>query len=194
MSPASSGDKVVDVALAEFAALRAELMQNLTAKYSLIGLNITGVAALGGIVIANDADPRLLLIAPFLSGATGLLFHTVIVDIMVIASYIEQVQRPVLVERLGDDRIFSYESFFRSKTKLRPLVQALTLGLLFPGISLTTLVIVASSLRSFADWAMWSLGILLLIVQCTIWLSRFGLPSRWMEGSRRRHTRRSPEP
>ncbi|GAA4690582.1 hypothetical protein [Phytohabitans rumicis] len=173
MSSALEGQsKTVDVVLAEFVALRAEVTQHLAARFTVIGLNVTGVAAIGGIVIANRADTRLLLLLPFLSGALGLWFHILTIDVMVIASYVENVQRPILVEQLGEDRLFQYEHYFRSRMKGRRLIQAITAGLMFPAVSLAALTMTIGSLHSLFDWSVWILGVVLLLLQNAVWATR----------------------
>jgi hypothetical protein len=62
----------VDVALAEFNALRAELLAHANVQASLIALVVTAIGIVGGLVVKEDGDPRLLLILPYLVAAAGI--------------------------------------------------------------------------------------------------------------------------
>jgi hypothetical protein len=66
---------------------------------------------------------------------------------------------------------------------------AVPMGLLFPGISLVSLVVVAPRLTSLVDWSAWTVGVLVLIFMVTAWSIKIGhlakiflsrLTKRWL--------------
>src|SRR5712692_6827708 len=57
--------------LAEFGALRQEIIQRLGAQDRLVQLNLTALATIVGLVIGQKFIPALLLVVPFLSAALG---------------------------------------------------------------------------------------------------------------------------
>jgi hypothetical protein len=62
----------VQIALAEFNALRSEIISHSTTQAGLIVLAVTAIGLVGGFVIKDDGDPKLLLILPFLVSAAGI--------------------------------------------------------------------------------------------------------------------------
>ena len=57
-------EKRVDVALAEFNALRAEIVASANAGNALIGVGLTALAVIVGFVVKDEGDERLLLAVP----------------------------------------------------------------------------------------------------------------------------------
>jgi hypothetical protein len=170
MSSGSEGDgKIVDVVLAEFAALRTEIVHKIGQQLTVVSINITGAAAVGGFVLANKADARLLLLLPYLSAALGLYYRAAEHDFTTIGRYIDQIQRPLLVEKLGDERLFRYESFFREQRYGRGVVLGLAIALIFPVMSIAALVLVIPALGPFADWAIWIAGVIFTLLQSVAW-------------------------
>src|SRR4051794_13710569 len=62
----------IQVALAEFNALRSELDDHASAQNSLIALVVTAIGIVAGFVIKDHGDLRLLLILPVLVAAAGI--------------------------------------------------------------------------------------------------------------------------
>src|SRR5687768_11405744 len=89
----TQADRVVDIALAEFSALRNEIDNLANAQRTVMNMNITVVAAIAGFVLANRADPHLLIALPIASGAIGLLYQWYIVHAKHIGDYIDDVLR-----------------------------------------------------------------------------------------------------
>lgn len=55
------------MAIAEFNALRTEIVSNITAQTTIVGLGVTAIGVLVGVVAAKDGDDRLLLAIPLVS-------------------------------------------------------------------------------------------------------------------------------
>ena len=110
---ASSGSMTsvrVEVALAEFDAMRAEIVARIAEQGKLAALNITAIAAVGGAFLSNRVDPAVLLILPVLSVSLGLLSVDHATTIRGIARYINEGIRPILVEATGNSRILGAET------------------------------------------------------------------------------------
>jgi hypothetical protein len=64
----------VTVALEEYKSLRTETIMRITAQASLVALNLTGIAAVAGLVLAQKQPTVLFLIVPAFSAVLGLLW------------------------------------------------------------------------------------------------------------------------
>ncbi len=60
---ASDADKAIDVALAEFQALRNEIISHITTQAAVVGLGLTALGVIFGVVV-NNGEERLLLAVP----------------------------------------------------------------------------------------------------------------------------------
>ena len=167
-----AGPGVVDVALAEFSALRSEIDNLASAHRTMINLNITVVAAITGLVLANRADPHLLLALPLVSGAIGLVYQWYVMHAKHIGDYIDETLRPLLVEQTGDDRMLAWEHRLRTEVYRRPgsaITSRIAYVLLFPAVPAASLVVTYQHLDSPWYWTTWLAGFGLLIVQVTVW-------------------------
>jgi hypothetical protein len=99
---ASDRGQRLDVALAEFSALRTELQGHSTAQGSLIALVVTAIGIVAGLVIKEGGDPRLLLILPALVSAAGIHYAEQSRAIRLIGSYIRDRLWPYLREQLSE--------------------------------------------------------------------------------------------
>ncbi|MFI0796675.1 hypothetical protein ACH4OY_28905 [Micromonospora rubida] len=162
----------VDVALAEFAALRGEIDNLASAHRATMGLNITVVVALAGFVLTNHADPHLILALPPASGAIGLVYQWYVLHAKKIGDYINEHLRPMLVEHTGDDRVLGWEHQLR--TTVYPTVGSNLSGrlsylLLFPAVPVVSLAAAVPLLDSGWYVAAWVVGAALSATQITIW-------------------------
>jgi hypothetical protein len=64
----------VDIALAEFNALRAEITTRMTAQAALVGVGLTALGVIVGFVVKENGDPRLLLAIPPLAAGVNFLW------------------------------------------------------------------------------------------------------------------------
>lgn len=64
----------VAISLARHESLRQEMSQRAGNQQTILGLNLTAVGALAGVVVANKASAELLLVIPFVSSTLGLLW------------------------------------------------------------------------------------------------------------------------
>ncbi len=163
----------VDVALAEFTALRSEIDNLAGAHRTMMHLNITVVAALLGFVLANRADPHLLLALPPISGAIGLVYQWYVVHAKKIGDYINEHLRPMLAEYTGDDRVLAWEHQLR--TTVYPTIGSNLSGrlsylVIFPAVPVVSLVATFPLLDSGWYVAVWIVGAALSATQITTWV------------------------
>jgi hypothetical protein len=160
-----SAERVVTVALTEFQALQAEITDANSSIQTVVNLDITATAAIVGLVVTQNADPRLLLVAAGLSSALGLLYAANAFQITAIAHHIDAVLRPAVVQHTGDDRLLSWNRRFRGE---RPaparLIRAVGVVLLFLAVPLVALVWVIPRLDDTRSWVAWGLTLCLFAV------------------------------
>jgi hypothetical protein len=110
-APAGSGDSTrVDIALAEFNAMRAEIAARIAEQGRIVALNVTAIAAVGGAFLSNRVDPAVLLILPLLSVSLGLLWLDQATTMRGIGRHINDGIRPILVDATGDSRVLGAET------------------------------------------------------------------------------------
>lgn len=64
----------IDVRLAEFTALRQEIQNRSGLQQTLIGLNVTAITAVAGVVLSKHASPAALLVLPPICITLGFLW------------------------------------------------------------------------------------------------------------------------
>jgi hypothetical protein len=97
-------EKAVDVAVAEFNALRAEIVSHVTAQAALVGLALTAAGVIVGFTVKDGADQRLLLALPPLALLVVLLHTAETFRSALIGRYIATELWEDLEERVGDLR------------------------------------------------------------------------------------------
>lgn len=98
----------VDVALAEFNALRAELTTHMTGQNTMIGLGVTAIGVVVGLAFGGSGDRQLLAIVPIVASVIILTYCGEAYRIVSIGRYIRDVLWPFLSERTHD-RLPSWE-------------------------------------------------------------------------------------
>jgi hypothetical protein len=176
--PGDNAGAVIQVALAEFGKLRDEIGGRSTAAWTLVGLSITSSATLAGFVLAQKADPRLLLVLPLLTPSLGLLFMDHATNIGRIGDYINTVLKPVVREAACDRRLLSYEEWvdaYEANTLERLLPFGIPLVLAFTMVPVGALVYLAPRIYEAWSWILWVLGAIVTCVQVGFWY-RFLVP------------------
>ncbi len=173
--PATSQPVAVNIVLAEFNALRSEIDNLAVAHRAMMALNITVVSAVLGFVVANKANPHLLLILPLASAGIGLVYQWYVMHAKHIGDYINEVLRPVLIEYAADDRVFGWEDHLRTKTYdtlSSRLAGRLAYLLLFPSVPTATLIATSNRLDTTTYRLIWGIGLGLLLIQAGVWWSQ----------------------
>lgn len=94
----------LDVALAEFNALRAEINNRMTTQAALVGVGLTALGVIVGLVVEKQADQRLLLAVPPLALTVNILWAVENRQIGCIGVYIRTTLWPYLCEAVGERR------------------------------------------------------------------------------------------
>ncbi|MGY0003989.1 hypothetical protein [Micromonospora sp. I033] len=160
---AARGDNRTNLLVAEYNAIRAVMAQKSSASHALVGAYLTVVAVILGFVVANRADPRLLLAVPVLAAISGITILRRRRDREAANSYIRDVLRPLAVECSGDDRIFRWDDFYAQQRGSRSLLYEFGLQLVFPLSGFVCLFVTLPLLSSVGEWLAWLTGVSFLV-------------------------------
>jgi hypothetical protein len=156
-------DRTVDAVFVEFEALRAETISKAGARLGLVGVYVTTVSVVAGLVLSGGVNVRVLLVIPILSSGFALAILGEGRDMAIVGSYVRDVLQPIVVEQTGDERLFGYEQYYRTRSSEPFLPKAIAMGLLFPGVAATALIVSVSTLTSVGEWAVWWVGAAMLL-------------------------------
>jgi hypothetical protein len=162
---------VINVALAEYAALRAEVTNRISGQDRMLNLYITATAALFGLALSGHANSLILLILPLLSAATRLLYHNHNLYIRLVSAYINDQLKPLVTDHLDEPRLLGWQqrsAEYQRGPWQRRLAHPAGLALLFPVPAAVALALVAARLASPWTWLAWSSGWLLLLAQVVL--------------------------
>lgn len=160
----ASRTMTLDVVLVEFTAARAAGDRGASVILSLISLNATAIAAIGGIVVSRHSNPAILVVLPILSSMLGIGIVDQVQYAQVADSYIMTVLRPLVVDLTGDDRLLGVEYYYGTHRGRTRLLTAVGMGITFPGVSIGALVVSGFYLTSIAEWGVWILGVILTVL------------------------------
>jgi hypothetical protein len=172
---------VVGVSLAEFGKLRDEISGRSGAAWTLLGLNATISSAVAGFVLAQRADPLLLLLLPLLTPSLGLLFIDHATNIGHIGEYINTVLKPLLREAAHEPRLLGYEEWvdaFETQPIRRLLPFGIPLVLLFNIVPVAALLYTMPRIYTPWGWMLWATGLVMTAVQVAFWLAFLAPPLR----------------
>jgi hypothetical protein len=95
--------KAVDVMVAEFNALRAEIVARTNSQAALVGVGLTALGVIVGFVVKDKANERLLLALPPLAALVNLLWSIENRRVTLIGAYIREALWPRLQRYTGID-------------------------------------------------------------------------------------------
>jgi hypothetical protein len=140
----------VNVRLAEFQALRAEIERRSNAQQALLALNLTVSGSLAGIVASDGLDQRLLIVVAFASATFGVLWLDNHLAIKELGIYIR------------DELWMWAPSWEQSVNDLRPgwwrLFFAAAVMLSFVGVSLAAAIAVAGQFHGYL-LVLWTIAV-----------------------------------
>ncbi len=165
-------DRALTAALADAAAIRSIIERKAIHNQNVIGLHLTVVAAVVGIILSETADLRLLLLLPLVSAALGLNVVSQYRDIRIAGEYIEQVLRPAIAQYTGNGNLFGWDAFHWKRKHDGHLAQAVAMGLIFPGFSAIALAITLPAVHTVADGVAWAIGAGMLLLLLASWANR----------------------
>lgn len=179
-----------ELQLAEFGALRAEIGARSGVQHQLMALNITALAAIGGFVISDKADPLLLLMLPLVACSLGVIWHDHARNIENIGSYIKDELGPSLLATVPHDPSGTSETAglqyeeridedeLRVSSRVLPLaVPVLILFGAFPAAS--AIIALVEMLRRHVSteiWIVWLAGAGMIGLYVWAWLVFVGAP------------------
>ncbi|MGW5667066.1 hypothetical protein [Micromonospora sp. NPDC003776] len=160
--PGARLDNRTNLLIAEYNSIRAVVAQKSSASHALVGAYLTVVAVILGFVVANRADPRLLLTVPILAAVSGITILRRRRDREAANRYILEVLRPIAVECTGDERILTWENFYARHRDVRSLRYEFGLQLVFPLSPAAALIATLPLLDPLGDWLAWLAGLIFL--------------------------------
>lgn len=172
--PSDTAKSVLDVALAEFKALRDEIGSRATSSHTLININAVASGVAAGLVVNNPGRVELLLVLPILSPVLGLLWLDHAHNIRNIGDYIDTTLRPTIVGVLGEggERTLAWEQHVDAYER-RALLRFLPLGVpvlvLFAAVPIAALARTGGSLGSGWQWVLWIGGAMLTAGFLVLW-------------------------
>jgi hypothetical protein len=150
-----------DVRLAEYAALREEIQSRSGLQQTLIGVNITAIGALGGVVLSTETPPSALLLLPPICSTLGFLWLDHHGTIMQIGRYIGDklwIWQPSWQNVHGRDR--------------KPIWFWLPYGLIWTGPSIAALIAVPVASHLHSLWWLWAVDAALVLAFFAIFVNR----------------------
>lgn len=175
--------EAAQVLVAQYNALRSEVAYRTSAQHTLLGLSLTGFAAIGGFVITGRTGVVLLLIVPLLASTVGLLWLDHAIAIFDIADYVDQHVSKEVYELTGREML-AWQPW-PTRTMRHPVARALLwtgpvfMGYIVPCIAsqlltFTTVFDIGSTSASRGAGTVWGItlwvaGLALLIVLLSTW-------------------------
>jgi hypothetical protein len=157
-------DRSVDVALAEFNSLRAEILNHITTQSALVGIGLTALGVIVGFVVKEKGDDQLLLAIPLLAALVNLLYAAETYRCNTIGTYIQHTLWPYLQERVQDGHGPSppnWEEWIDDKLGFMMILVGAPALALFPAASGAALIVL-SGLDTGVWIAGWSLTVIAL--------------------------------
>jgi hypothetical protein len=162
----SDRDRAVDVALAEFNALRSEMVSRITTQAAVVGLGLTALGIIFGVAIKDGQGPLLLAVPP-VALLVVMIYMAETFRCAVIGTYVRDKLWPFLQARAGDETMPSWEVEVASKGRpVEALAKALVID--FPAMAI---FVVASGAALW--WAprfafLWWLGCLMTLASMAV--------------------------
>ncbi len=173
MSDRSDEERWLEIALAEFSALRAEILQRIQLQQVVLGLTITAVGTLLGVALAGPQSRAVLLLAtPYLTSALGFAYFDHARRIEQAGSYVRKMLWPDF-RLLSTERLHSWEDSFAIVVTGRSRFEAF-----LSGAYLVTVFVVSPVAANLyvaieqhwrlpsGQWVLWSVGVMNIAVFC----------------------------
>jgi hypothetical protein len=140
-----------DAALAEFNALRAEITNRMTSTAALMGVGLSALGVIVGLVVKEHGDQRLLLAVPPLALTVNSLWAVENRQVGLIGQYIRTRLWPYLADT--DERMPSWEDECARRRQgtlsvLRSIFTDFAVTLIFAGAAITSMAILGQSVNA----------------------------------------------
>jgi hypothetical protein len=162
---------VINAALAEYTALRAEVTNRINGQDTTLNLYMTAAAAIFGLALSGHVNSLILLVLPLLSAAARLLYHNHNLYIRLVSAYLNDQLRPLVTARLNEPRLLGWQersAEYQHGPRWRRLAHPAGLALLFPIPATLALVLVVPKLASPWTWLAWASSWLLVLAQVVL--------------------------
>jgi hypothetical protein len=122
--PPQSSDSAITVALAEFQALRAEMVSRTSSQATLIGVGFTAMGVIVGFTVKDGGDVRLLLALPLVALVVNLLWSIESRRVTLSGAYIRESLWPRLERWVGRE-LPSWEADVDTRRRGRAVLASL---------------------------------------------------------------------
>lgn len=120
----SATSKAVDVVVAEYTALRAEITTRLTIQATLVGTGLTVSGVVLGLALGKDGNQQLLILVPALAAVTILLVAEQTAKVAAVGRYIRTTQADYMRRSLADSGLPSWEKSIADRRRRVSLFDA----------------------------------------------------------------------
>ena len=152
-------DRVVDVVLAEYNALRAEILLHVNIQAAVVGVGLTAIGVLVGFTVKEGVDRELLLIVPPVCLFVALIYSAETYRSAVLEIHIYRALLPALEDQVGPLPV-SWErpaAAWRADPGRYWQVAAIDAPALAVFVMIAVLAQVTSAFASGNDWLVWSI-------------------------------------
>lgn len=147
-----------------------------TTQQALLGLNLTAVGFVAGLVLSGEADNELLLVLPIISAVLGLLWLDHALNIEAIGLYVRE-------------KLWIWEPSWeievcrqKERRRWRLVEFVIPIGATFLGPPLVALLITLCELGDAAEIAVWALSLAFFAILLRSWV--VFMKPRWREEQR----------
>lgn len=164
----------LEVAMAEFKALRDEINQRATYCHTLLNINVVASGTVAGLALNNRDRILLLLILPVLNPVLGLLWLDHSFAIRGMGDYVERSLRPLVNQYAGaSGQLLGWEGHLDEHEGDSKVLRFIPLGapiaVLFAGVPVASLALTLTSLGQIHAWLLWGLGLALTLAFIWMW-------------------------
>ncbi len=164
----------LEVAMAEFKALRDEINQRATYCHTLLNINVVASGTVAGLALNNSGRVLLLLILPILNPVLGLLWLDHSFAIRGMGDYVERYLRPLVNRSAGaSGQLLGWEGHLDEHEGDSKVLRFIPLGapiaVLFAGVPAASLAFTLSTLDQVHEWLLWGLGAALTLAFVWMW-------------------------
>jgi hypothetical protein len=184
----------LNIAVAEFNAMRAEILSRSTAQQNLLNLTIVAVGAVGSVAFSGASRQPVLLILPIVSCIFGMLYFDHGFAIGNIGRYIKDELAPAVRSESNWSHALAWEDFVRriasSQTRFRRSAVQFDIPILFAFLFVPVMIsaYMATQLANTWLWLAWSVGVVAEMLTAAVGL---GATRHWRASPPR--TRPQPE-
>jgi hypothetical protein len=156
----AAADKAVDVLLAEFNALRAEIVARTSSQAALVGIGLTAVGVIVGFVVNDGGDKQLLLALPPLAALVNLLWSIENRRVTLAGAYIRRTLWREVCRLTGVASSWEAEVHQRRKglSAVFSILAEGTLVLVFAGSAVAGIAVASDEVHGELETAEWVLA------------------------------------